>query len=72
MALCYSIDEEKAVLGAILKKNSLLLSIKEAAKYRSTSESTLRREIKKAVFKYSKRTGKILFRRSSIDRWLDG
>ena len=48
------------------------LTIKEAAQYSSTSESTLRREVRKGSLKCSRHTGKLLFRRSAIDRWLDG
>ena len=47
------------------------ITIKDAVDYSSTSESTLRREINKGTLKCSRRTGKILFRRSAIDEWLD-
>lgn len=49
------------------------LSIKEAAEYAGSSKSTLRRAIQKGTLKRNKnRKGKILFRRSEIDRFLDG
>lgn len=48
------------------------MDIKEAVKYSHTSNSTLYRAVRKATLKCSKRTGKLLFRRSAIDRWLDG
>lgn len=47
------------------------LTIKDAVEYSRTSASTLRREIRKGTLKCSKQTGKLLFRRSAIDRWLE-
>lgn len=46
--------------------------IEAAAKYGGTSITTLRRAIKKGTLKCSKQTGKILFKRSAIDGWLNG
>ena len=48
------------------------LTIKEAAEYGGTSVSSLRRKISKGTLKCSKQTGKLLFKRSAIDRWLNG
>lgn len=47
------------------------LSIKEAAEYSGTSNSSLRRSVRSGTLKCSKQTGKLLFRRSSIDRFLE-
>lgn len=47
------------------------MDIKEAVKYSHTSSSTLYRAVRKATLKCSKRTGKLLFKRSAIDRWLE-
>lgn len=47
------------------------ITIKDAAEYSSTSESTLDRAIRKGILKCSRQTGKRLFRRSAIDRWLE-
>ena len=48
------------------------LDIGEAAKYCSVSRSTLRRHISSGSLSASKRTGKILFKKSSLEAWLNG
>jgi excisionase family DNA binding protein len=48
------------------------LTITEAAQYSKLSEPTLRRYIKAGKLKVSKKTGRLLFKRSDIDRWLNG
>ena len=40
--------------------------------YASVSESTIRRAIVKGNLKSSKVTGRLLFKVSSVDRWLNG
>ena len=47
------------------------MCIKDIVKYTKLSESTIRRAIKKGL-KVSRRTGKLLCRRSWIDQWLGG
>ena len=54
------------------KVNERWLTLKEVAEYTSVSESTIRRAIKKGVLKASHSTGKLLFKVSSVDRWLSG
>ncbi len=44
----------------------------EASSYTSLSVSTLRRYISRGELKCSRKLGKILFRASDIDRWLNG
>jgi len=36
------------------------------------SESTIRRAVKRGTLKASQSTGKLLFKVSSVDRWLNG
>ena len=48
------------------------LCIREVCEYASISESTVRRAIKKGFLKASHSTGKLLFKVSSVDRWLSG
>jgi len=48
------------------------IDIAAAVDYSGTSKSTIDRAVKKGILKCSKRPGKRLFRRSDIDRWLDG
>jgi len=54
------------------KVNERWLTIKEVSDYTSLSESTIRRAIKKGVLKFSDKTGRLLFKVSSVDRWLNG
>ena len=46
------------------------LNIREVASYASVSESTIRRAVKRGNLKASQVTGKLLFKISSVDRWL--
>ena len=48
------------------------LNIGEAASYASVSESTVRRAVKRGSLKASHVTGKLLFKVSCVDRWLNG
>mgnify|MGYP001261081413 CR=1 FL=1 len=54
------------------KKSERWLCIKDVCKYTSMSDSTIRRAVKKGTLKASHSTGKLLFKVSSIDRWLNG
>ena len=54
------------------KVNERWLTIKEVCQYSSVSESTVRRAIRKGTLKASNSTGKLLFKVSSVDRWLNG
>ena len=54
------------------KVNERWLTIKEVSDYASVSESTIRRAIVKGNLKSSKVTGRLLFKVSSVDRWLNG
>ena len=48
------------------------VNIKQVCNYTGLSESTIRRAIKKGALKVSTTTGKLLFKTSDIDRWLNG
>jgi len=54
------------------KVNERWLTLKEVSDYASVSESTIRRAIVKGNLKSSKVTGRLLFKVSSVDRWLNG
>ena len=54
------------------KVNERWLTLKEVSDYASVSESTIRRAIVKGDLKSSKVTGRLLFKVSSVDRWLNG
>ena len=63
----------KEVKGLIQDKVSdRWLSIRDVCKYTSVSESTVRRAVKRGTLKASHSTGKLLFKVSSVDRWLNG
>ena len=48
------------------------MNIKDVCDYSSVSESTIRRAVKRGTLKASHSTGKLLFKISSVDRWLNG
>ena len=48
------------------------LNIKDVCNYTSVSKSTIRRAVKRGTLKASQSTGKLLFKVSSVDRWLKG
>ena len=48
------------------------LNIGEVASYASVSESTVRRAVKRGTLNASQVTGKLLFKVSWVDRWLNG
>ena len=48
------------------------LTINEVSHYTKLSEPTIRRYIKTGKLKASKETGRLLFKKSNIDRWLNG
>ena len=48
------------------------LCIREVCEYASISESTVRRAVRKGSLKASQQTGRLLFKVSSVDRWLNG
>ena len=54
------------------KVNERWLTLKEVSEYTSLSDSTIRRAIQKGVLKSSNKTGRLLFKVSSVDRWLNG
>ena len=48
------------------------MDIKEVSALTSVSTSTIRRAVRKGVLKASTSTGKLLFKVSDVDRWLNG
>ena len=48
------------------------LSIEQVADYSALSPSTIRRAMQRGKIKCSKSTGKLLFKRSDVERWLNG
>jgi hypothetical protein len=48
------------------------LNISQAAQYAKLSEQTIRRYVRLGALKVSKKTGRLLFQKSNLDRWLNG
>ena len=48
------------------------MDIRETAKYTSVSISTIRRAVYRGELKVSHKTGKLLFKISNVERWLNG
>ena len=47
-------------------------NISQAEQYAKLSEQTIRRYVKLGALKVSKKTGRLLFKKSNLDRWLNG
>ena len=54
------------------KYSDPFLSIKQVADFTALSTSTIRRAMRRGHLKCSKSSGKLLFKRSNVDRWLNG
>lgn len=54
------------------KVSNRWMSIREVVNYSGLSESTVRIASRSCVLKTSRATGKLLFKVSSVDRWLNG
>ena len=48
------------------------LNISQAAQYAKLSEQTIRQYVRLGALKVSKKTGRLLFQKSNLDRWLNG
>ena len=64
----------KDIKGLILGegKSDKWMDINDASKYTATSTSTLRRNFHSGDLKGSKRLGKLLFKESDLENWLNG
>ena len=63
------IEMKKIMEGNISDK---WMNMKDVCNYTSVSESTIRRAVKRGTLKSSKGTGRLLFKQSNIDNWLQG
>ena len=61
-------------LKNLIKSNKPIswMTLREVCEYSRLSEPTLRRYIKRGKLKVSQSTGKLLFKRDDVDRWLNG
>ena len=69
-AIIEKLDEIKHIVTS--KVSDRWLSMNDVCEYSGLSRSTIARAIKKGVLKVSNSTGKLLFKVSSVDRWLKG
>lgn len=67
-AVLEKLDEIKSLLES--KVGDRWISIREVCKYSSLSQSTIRRLIQSGKLKCSRETGKLLFKKNWIDRFL--
>ncbi len=70
--LLEKLDDLQEGLRSARNKVDAWMDINEACDYTNVSDSTIRRAVRKGELKVSKKTGKLLFRKSSIDSWLNG
>ena len=70
----YKILEEIRDLKSMVhgKLSERWLTITDVTNYTSLSDSTIRRAVRKGTLKCSKNTGKLLFKKSDVERWLNG
>ena len=47
------------------------LTIRQAVNYTKLSQPTIRRYVRKGKLKASKNTGRLLFKKSDLDQWLE-
>ena len=66
------LDRLESLIKKTTAKESKLMSVKDVAEYSSLSELTIRRSVQKGTLKPFKYTGKKLFKKDDVDRWLNG
>ncbi len=64
----------KEIKGLLVgqEKKDKWVDIKEASEYCSVSSQTLRRNVDSKRLKASKKLGKMLFKKSDLEQWLNG
>ena len=68
--LLEKLDEINSILTG--RTNDKWLKIDEVCRCSSISDSTIRRAVRRGTLKASTSTGRLLFKVSSVDRWLNG
>ena len=67
------IDNLKTIQKVLEDKfNQRWMTLIDICKHTSLSPSTIRRAIQRGELKASKQTGKLLFKISDVERWLNG
>ena len=66
------LDKIESLIKKTTTNKSKLMTLKDVADYSSLSQVSVRRAIQKGTLKPFKDTGKKLFKKDNIDRWLNG
>ena len=66
------LDKIESLIKKTTTSKSKLMTIRDVSEYSSMSQVSVRRAIQKGVLKPFKDTGKKLFKKDNIDRWLNG
>jgi excisionase family DNA binding protein len=66
------LDKIESLIKKTTTNKSKLMTLKDVADYSSLSQVSVRRAIQKGTLKPFKDTGKKLFKKDDIDRWLNG
>ena len=62
------LEELKSLV--ITNHHNKWMNINEICNYTSVSESTIRRAVRRGKLKASTSTGRLLFKKSNVDKWL--
>ena len=62
------LEELKSLI--ITNHHNKWMNINEICNYTSVSESTIRRAVRRGTLKASTSTGRLLFKKSNVDKWL--
>ena len=66
------LDRIESIVTDRSSKNDPLMTLKDVSNYARVCEATIRRAIHKGTIKPFKSSGKKLFRRTDVDKWLKG
>jgi len=69
--LSQEIDNLTSMLNHGMNSKEKWLDMRDICAYTSLSESTIRRAVASGTLKSSKTTGKLLFKKCWVDRWLE-
>ena len=50
--------------------DNIWIPLKDVCRYSSLSDSTIRRAVRRGTLKASTSTGRLLFKKSNVDKWL--
>ena len=66
------LDRIESIVTDRSSKHAPLMTLKDVSNYARVCEATIRRAIVKGTIKPFKSSGKKLFRREDVDKWLKG